>query len=54
MKCQRCGEDTSVRRHEIDGFDGWLCEECLEKWQDVASYLALLLGFNRLSTRHLQ
>jgi len=32
MKCERCGADTQVERHEIDGFTGFLCQSCLEAW----------------------
>jgi hypothetical protein len=35
MRCDRCGEDTRLERHEIDGFTGNLCEKCLEKWEDI-------------------
>lgn len=32
MKCERCGADTSVERHEVDDFAGYLCEECRAVW----------------------
>lgn len=32
MNCERCGEDTRVQRYDVDGFAGYLCEECVEKW----------------------
>jgi len=32
MKCERCGDDTRVLRHDVDGFTGYLCEACESKW----------------------
>lgn len=33
MKCERCREDTVVDRYDVDGFTGYLCEECREQWE---------------------
>ncbi len=33
MECERCGEDTSVDRYDVDGFTGYLCDECKEVWE---------------------
>lgn len=33
MKCERCGEDTHVERHDVNGFTGYLCEDCLDEWE---------------------
>ncbi len=35
MRCNRCGEDTWLERHEVDGFTGRLCEKCVEKWDEI-------------------
>lgn len=35
MECERCGEDTDVHRHDVDGFTGYLCEECEEEWDAI-------------------
>jgi len=37
MQCERCGSDTHVERHEIDGFVGYLCRECLAVWEELRS-----------------
>lgn len=33
MRCERCNEDTSVERHDVDEFSGYLCEECIAVWE---------------------
>jgi len=33
MKCERCGENTSVDRYGVDGFTGYLCHDCKEVWE---------------------
>lgn len=35
MRCHRCGEDTRLEPHEVDGFTGDLCETCLEIWEEI-------------------
>lgn len=35
MKCERCGRDTSVDRYDVDGFAGFLCEDCVEAWDRI-------------------
>jgi len=35
MNCQRCGRDTLVQQHEVDGFSGYLCESCREVWDTI-------------------
>lgn len=35
MKCERCGEDTEVHPHSVDGFTGYLCDSCLTEWGTV-------------------
>lgn len=35
MKCERCGEDTHVEEYDIDGFSGYLCDECREVWDEI-------------------
>lgn len=35
MKCERCGADTSVERHDVDGFTGYLCADCREVWDGL-------------------
>jgi hypothetical protein len=37
MKCDRCGADASVGRHDVDGFTGLLCEDCVETWDRIQS-----------------
>ena len=37
MKCDRCGDDTSVKKVEVDGFTGRLCDSCVEMWDEVQS-----------------
>lgn len=36
MKCNRCGADTSVEKYDIDGFIGYLCDDCREVWDEMA------------------
>ena len=36
MKCERCREDKKTQRYEVDGFTGYLCEECVEVWNKIA------------------
>jgi transposase-like protein len=33
MKCERCTTDTHVRRHDVDGYVGYICERCREQWK---------------------
>jgi transposase-like protein len=35
MKCERCGADASVKRYEVDGFAGYLCDDCRSEWQQL-------------------
>ena len=35
MKCERCGANTQVQRYDVDGFTGYLCEECTAAWDDL-------------------
>lgn len=35
MKCERCGDDTQVSRYDVDGFTGYLCDECRETWDRI-------------------
>ncbi|MFW6002977.1 MAG: hypothetical protein ACOCPT_00965 [Halanaeroarchaeum sp.] len=37
MKCERCGAETSVEKHDVDGFTGYLCEDCRTVWADIRS-----------------
>jgi len=37
MKCERCGADTYVERHEVDGFTGYLCDSCRDAWDEISS-----------------
>lgn len=37
MRCQRCGDDTRVDRHEVDGFRGYLCQNCHEAWDRLTA-----------------
>ncbi len=32
MKCEGCGKDTHVERHIVDGYAGYLCDECHSIW----------------------
>ncbi|ELZ84197.1 hypothetical protein C455_00802 [Haloferax larsenii JCM 13917] len=32
MRCERCGADTTVTGHTVDGFTGYLCRECHAVW----------------------
>ena len=32
MDCERCGANTDVKKHDVDGFTGYLCEECRQTW----------------------
>jgi len=36
MKCERCNEDTTVTKYEVDGFSGYLCDECVEMWDNIS------------------
>lgn len=36
MKCERCGADESVRKHSVDGFTGYLCEDCTAMWLQLS------------------
>jgi len=38
MKCERCGEDTSVSQYEVDDFTGYLCKACVETWDEITDY----------------
>lgn len=35
MRCERCGSDTSVAKHSVDGFTGYLCGECQDVWSGL-------------------
>lgn len=35
MKCERCGTDTHVEQYDVDGFTGYLCDECREAWNEI-------------------
>lgn len=35
MKCERCGDNTHVGQHEIDGFTGHLCKNCTQVWDEI-------------------
>ncbi|MGM0398961.1 MAG: hypothetical protein ACQEQY_08205 [Halobacteriota archaeon] len=35
MKCERCGSTTSVEKHDVDGFTGYLCEDCAAVWDAI-------------------
>ncbi len=37
MKCERCGVDTHVDRHEVGGFTGYLCSDCLDIWDQLTN-----------------
>lgn len=37
MKCERCGADTSVERHDVDGFSGYLCSDCADVWEQLSA-----------------
>jgi len=37
MNCERCGEDTTVDKYEVDGFTGYLCEECADTWDEITT-----------------
>jgi hypothetical protein len=37
MKCERCGEDKSVERYDVDGFTGLLCDDCVEVWDELSA-----------------
>ncbi len=37
MKCERCQKDKAVHKYEVDGFTGYLCEECAEAWDKIAT-----------------
>ena len=36
MKCERCGVDSHVETHVVDGYRGQLCETCHEQWRRLA------------------
>lgn len=38
MKCERCGADTSVSQYKVDDFTGYLCEDCVEMWDEITDY----------------
>lgn len=35
MKCERCGADTTVTKHGVDGYTGYLCDECMDVWEEI-------------------
>ena len=35
MKCERCRQDKQTQEYEVDGFTGYLCEECAEAWDKI-------------------
>jgi transposase-like protein len=35
MKCERCRKDKRTKRYDVDGFTGYLCEECQKKWDAI-------------------
>lgn len=35
MKCERCGADTQVKKHDVDGFTGYLCADCWDAWNKI-------------------
>jgi transposase-like protein len=35
MRCERCGEDTEVQRYDVDGFTGYLCDDCRKAWDKI-------------------
>ncbi len=37
MKCERCREDTSLQRVDVDGFTGYLCADCRDAWSRLQS-----------------
>ncbi|QOS11076.1 small CPxCG-related zinc finger protein [Haloferax gibbonsii] len=37
MWCERCGRDTTVRRHAVDEFTGFLCSDCRVVWDRFTS-----------------
>jgi len=37
MKCERCGENTSVEHYDVDGYTGYLCASCVEAWDRIQS-----------------
>lgn len=37
MRCERCLSDTSVEKHVVDGFSGFLCERCRSEWDRLTS-----------------
>jgi transposase-like protein len=32
MECERCGVDATVHRYDVDGFTGYLCDDCRKEW----------------------
>lgn len=35
MECERCEADTAVERYEVDGFSGYLCDDCADVWDQL-------------------
>lgn len=35
MKCERCGASTQVDQYDVDGFTGYLCDECRDVWDEL-------------------
>ena len=35
MKCERCGIEKPVTQHDVDGFTGQLCDDCVEVWEAI-------------------
>jgi hypothetical protein len=35
MECERCGETSNVERYDIDGFTGYLCDDCQDVWDEI-------------------
>jgi transposase-like protein len=35
MECNRCGEDTTVERYDVDQFTGFLCADCHDAWEEL-------------------
>lgn len=35
MICERCRADTRLDRYDVDGFTGYLCDDCREAWARI-------------------
>lgn len=35
MRCGRCQKNKQTERYDVDGFTGYLCDECRDEWEEI-------------------